>query len=553
MSIFDDKLRPEEVAGGFNPGEPDDDIMLLEKTGKYPGDFPYYQSNQPEIAKSAVASDEIIENVEGNIWDRITEDEIPAETTPEPESEPIFEQIPEMETTSNPEPTPEITQQEESVWQDATIPAFADSDETLKDLGQVVADPIGEAENTYEVSQNEQVESGPISIDDELKNLLEAELKASQKKRKEKEDRKLETQPEQVEVVEVDTEQAKKSFKPVEEKENKVDFIDFDKIDETKKVETEPLIPNVEGAKEVIKSKKTKAPKPPKEKKERKKAGLLFWIGSSVAGILLIAAVSYFAINYYLNNYDKVAKDSTITKEKQLAKKEKSKDKHKETKDGKHSEGEHKPTHEGEHKVDTTSAEFEHKEDTNIAHSDANLDHKEEHLQTDEHSITEHKTTEHKPIEHKVTEKPKPTEKEISHTKVTPKHEPEHKKVKQKSNVTHNKPKVVNKKPEQTTTKPKVAENKIIEQPKTVEIPKVVKPTKAVYTIQVYSTPSFEDAQMWIKKLYSLSISNAYISTQKIRDVVWYRVRFGEYNDKQNAINDARKLGFSQTWVDRIK
>ncbi len=553
MSIFDEKLRPEEVVAGFNPGEPDDDTMLLEKTGKYPGDFPYYQTIAPEPPSKNIATDEIIENPEGNIWDMITEDEIPAEVSPDPEPEPISEQIQETESIYEPEPTPEITQTEEEVWQDTTIPAFPESVDDANDKQEDTIDEIWEAANKDLVHQNEQVESGAISVDDELKNLLQAELEASQKKRKEKENRKFEKEPEQIEVAEIDPEQAKKSFKPVEEQEKKVDYIDFDKIDETKKGATDPLIPNVEGAKEVIKSKKTKSPKPPKppkEKKERKKAGLLFWIASSVAGILIIAAASYFAINYFLNNYNNIAKDSTITKEKQLTKKENSKNNQSKAKEKSHKETEQSKKEEPANQDTTNKAKFEHNEGADFAHSEAKVDSKATGHKTDEPKVDEH-SKELPKTEQKITEKPKSTEKEI-----TPKKETEHKKVAAKKNtpsVTHNKPKVQSKKPKQTTTKPKVVENKTIEEPKTVQVPKVVKPTKAVYTIQVYSTPSYEDAQMWIKKLYSLSISNAYISTQKIRDVVWYRVRFGEYNDKQNAINDARKLGFSQTWVDRIK
>lgn len=75
----------------------------------------------------------------------------------------------------------------------------------------------------------------------------------------------------------------------------------------------------------------------------------------------------------------------------------------------------------------------------------------------------------------------------------------------------------------------------------------------AVYTIQVYSTPSREDAEQWKKKLESLNIPKAYISEQKIRDIIWYRVRFGEYPTKESAIQAAKQLGFSQMWIDRVK
>ena len=79
------------------------------------------------------------------------------------------------------------------------------------------------------------------------------------------------------------------------------------------------------------------------------------------------------------------------------------------------------------------------------------------------------------------------------------------------------------------------------------------KEEKSIYTIQVYSTPSKEDAEQWKKKLQSLNIQKAYISEQKIRDVLWYRVRFGEFPTKEIAIQAAKQLGFSQMWIDRVK
>ncbi len=79
------------------------------------------------------------------------------------------------------------------------------------------------------------------------------------------------------------------------------------------------------------------------------------------------------------------------------------------------------------------------------------------------------------------------------------------------------------------------------------------KEEKSIYTIQVYSTPSKEDAEQWKKKLQSLNIQKAYISEQKIRDVLWYRVRFGEFPTEETAIQAAKQLGFSQMWIDRVK
>lgn len=73
------------------------------------------------------------------------------------------------------------------------------------------------------------------------------------------------------------------------------------------------------------------------------------------------------------------------------------------------------------------------------------------------------------------------------------------------------------------------------------------------YTIQVYSSPSSEDAQFWVQRLKTMGIATAYVSTQKIRDITWYRVRFGNYPTKEEAKSAASKFGFNQLWIDRIK
>jgi septal ring-binding cell division protein DamX len=74
-----------------------------------------------------------------------------------------------------------------------------------------------------------------------------------------------------------------------------------------------------------------------------------------------------------------------------------------------------------------------------------------------------------------------------------------------------------------------------------------------IYTIQVYSTPNLDDAKYWVSRLQQMNISTAYISKQKVRDITWYRVRFGEYPSKEEARSAASKFGFSQLWIDRVK
>ncbi len=85
------------------------------------------------------------------------------------------------------------------------------------------------------------------------------------------------------------------------------------------------------------------------------------------------------------------------------------------------------------------------------------------------------------------------------------------------------------------------------------KLPTFVPSDEEVYTVQIYSTPSIEDAESWLRQLTTRQITDGYISTQKIREQTWYRVRFGKFATRDEARAAAQKHGFSQSWVDRIK
>jgi septal ring-binding cell division protein DamX len=76
---------------------------------------------------------------------------------------------------------------------------------------------------------------------------------------------------------------------------------------------------------------------------------------------------------------------------------------------------------------------------------------------------------------------------------------------------------------------------------------------RGVFTVQIYSTLSEDDALDWLVKLKQKNIGSAFISQQKIRDKVWYRVRFGAYQTERDAKEAAAKYGFAQSWIDRVK
>ncbi len=77
--------------------------------------------------------------------------------------------------------------------------------------------------------------------------------------------------------------------------------------------------------------------------------------------------------------------------------------------------------------------------------------------------------------------------------------------------------------------------------------------TKGVYTVQVYSSPSRDDAEEWVKKLKAKNVEEANLSEQQIRGTTFYRVRFGSFSTRQEAESAAIHSGFATSWIDRIK
>ncbi len=76
---------------------------------------------------------------------------------------------------------------------------------------------------------------------------------------------------------------------------------------------------------------------------------------------------------------------------------------------------------------------------------------------------------------------------------------------------------------------------------------------KQEFAVQIYSSPSREDAERWLEKLRAKNINDAYITEQKIRDLMWYRVRFGKYETREEARAAALRYGYAQTWIDRVR
>lgn len=175
-------------------------------------------------------------------------------------------------------------------------------------------------------------------------------------------------------------------------------------------------------------------------------------------------------------------------------------------------------------------------------HKDAEVTHPKE--------VTSHKEKLQPTIEHKKeAQLPKAIKEKSKHeTKAVAKNEPVHTaaKIKEKTPIKEKATEKIAK----VKSSEKVAMKTPVEKPSTKVEPK---PETEVYVIQIYASPSKEDAQEWLKKVQKRIGGEAYISTQLVRDKVWYRVRCGHYTSKESATAAAEKYGFSQSWVDRIR
>ncbi len=100
--------------------------------------------------------------------------------------------------------------------------------------------------------------------------------------------------------------------------------------------------------------------------------------------------------------------------------------------------------------------------------------------------------------------------------------------------------------------KPEKPAQKKIAGTKLPELP-LPKSDKGLFTIQIYASPSREDAEEWLNKLRNKKIRDSFISKHEIRNEVWYRVRFGKFETKEEARTTALRYGFAQTWIDRVR
>jgi len=168
MSIFNE-IRPEEIESGFQQPEPGYEGFVLKPEDPYPGEFPIFQDeviiedqfeeqapleNIPEVSEGIIDA----ASLEGNIWGAFDQEQpLPSSSEPESQSEIIKDE-------SIPEFVPEETKE---------IPSTKIEDE-FTDL---------ESSFSQETISQAQTEPEVISIDEELKKLLQEELERKKKER----------------------------------------------------------------------------------------------------------------------------------------------------------------------------------------------------------------------------------------------------------------------------------------------------------------------------------------------------------------------------------
>lgn len=390
----------------------------------------------------------------------------------------------------------QILEQEKTIWDE-----FEE-----KKVDDIIQEETPEESQILQTESN--VEEDIVTIDEDLKSLITENLNKSKTKKVED---KIEIKESEIITEPID-------FKPVEEVTD-TEYIDITNIDTSRpseKLENITYETPIDNTQKIEDIKKEAL----EVEKEEKKLPIWKILAISSAAVLLIALITYVILSYLIPNSvkkDEIAKKDTISK---LEKEEISKNEDKDT--------------------------------SIIKEKEANKD-----IAKQEEKIAEKKIE--KSID-KEAEKPKNIISEKKIDKVQEKIIGTKPIEKVEKNIVPKKPKLV-----EPSKEPKIIEHPKKEQPikvipkidRTKDIAKLEKDVNtqnqnAIYTIQVYSSPSLEDAQDWVKKLKSYNI-DAYISEQMIRDVKWYRVRFGNFSTREEARSVALRYGFSQTWIDRIK
>lgn len=533
--FIENMLRDEEKLAGFNPGEPDEDTFTVPESG-YPADLPYLSDIEADVANisddiindalniapkavadaspniNEVTSAEQIEiPAEGNVWDAfgLDDEEDSQEAGDNPLEEPAF-----FEETA---PEPDNKQINQDAFNDE--PSFDDFNDAFDEAP--VEKPVAAAAQ----------ETISLEPDNELQSIIMADKKRSDKRKK--------TQKAKVE-------EKPRDFKPVDN-DAEAHIIDITKMnidDNSKTTVAKSPKPQPDKAKTQVQE---------KNKKKRAFPWILAAISAAALFLMTIGILIYYIYNYqpeFANKLgimtddtyaEKYGKESYQTKKDIVNKPENEKVAEKNTDKTAKKESEK----ESEKKVDDLAINDKAKQDSINAVIEAYKKEMQANQNDDKLKIAK--------TDYNVN---KPKSKIAENSKIKPKkHAIPEKKKTEKSNakpvkkdiatIIINKP--AKEKPANVTnTTPATSlEDKSIKTLNQLE-------AEGTFVVQIYSSPSKDDAEDWLNRLINKNL-RGYISEHKVRDVIWYRVRFGEFSSKDEARAAAMKYGFAQSWIDRIR
>lgn len=594
-ALENDKLKEEEEKGGFEPGD-NADTFYLETQDEYPGDLPDFNEKEEEDIAEQVVSDDApepeVDNIgqdegsdgfssdapkietpeDGSVWDLfegeeqaqanqgkveqedagaetesidatdaedddllamaedvIAENDDSAQIKEQPEEDAVPEGEPEQIAEDVVEAAEEIEEPEieEEIEPEAEEPAVEDE-----------ADELNEDEGDTDSGN---LMDEPIEVDENLKSLIEGELDRSKERKANRSDRIKGYEAAKNEMTDDEMSEKLKEFKAVEDEDgaSSIDLskikaehpstyeinnkdIEIDGLEVLDDPEEEPPAPKKEKKQEAPKSPKSvdetveelldePVTEKKKKKKKKKKAVIIPWtkIATAAASIALIGMLSYGGYHIVDNTgMFAVAPADTIRHETEEAQVHEAKEEHEDI-----------ASHD-EHAADTHS---------DSSHEEIEADQEDSHIDSSE--IEEEAPAEEETLaSHEEIETHEPKEANIPTKKV--------KKTRQKktyaSRSNTKRHKETRKRP--SNMKRRKASSK-----------------RGVYTVEIYSSPSRDDAEEWLARLKKRNVKNAFIVTHKKRNEYWYKVRFGSFKSREDAKDQAKKLGYSQSWVDRVK
>ncbi len=103
------------------------------------------------------------------------------------------------------------------------------------------------------------------------------------------------------------------------------------------------------------------------------------------------------------------------------------------------------------------------------------------------------------------------------------------------------------------TAEPIEVAAKPVARPAEIKTTPAASTANALWVVQVFSSPSRDDADEWLQTLREKRVQDGYIVEQTLRGQPWFRVRFGQFPTREGAEAAAVNLGFRQPWIARVR